>query len=306
MGGYEQKTFSSKTDWRIRTISSSNLCLRSNHIYVCSDGVNEAGFTYVLAKNVLKKLIAISDLRTQIGGFLYGYSPSDNDAVYEIRAIVMPPQIGNHASVSLPVLCPPVSDNGFLAEYECLGWIHTQPAELQELSKNDILSHTKFLSSATNRWQNEKSIVMTCSFTPGSVTLTAYRLTMEGVDWGQNNQHRLGRKDLSLSQGMTGTAGNLYEKVQMLLSDRFMGFFMIPDTQSWNRNFVGVTWNESMRYGIKLGNPLPFYHEQHRPTHFLKFASIDREIRSIERQHEKEKNGVFNQEDETDQQNVFD
>eukprot|EP00478_Filoreta_tenera_P000123 GABV01000123.1.p1 GENE.GABV01000123.1~~GABV01000123.1.p1 ORF type:complete len:469 (+),score=166.14 GABV01000123.1:68-1408(+) len=31
---YEQKTFSSKTDWRVRAISSTNLNLRTNHIYV--------------------------------------------------------------------------------------------------------------------------------------------------------------------------------------------------------------------------------------------------------------------------------
>jgi PROCT (NUC072) domain len=31
-----------------------------------------------------------------------------------------------------------------------------------------------------------------------------------------------------------------YERVQMLLSDRFMGFFMTPDVGSWNYNFNGV------------------------------------------------------------------
>lgn len=36
---YEQQTFSSKTDWRVRAISATNLHLRTNHIYVTSDGV---------------------------------------------------------------------------------------------------------------------------------------------------------------------------------------------------------------------------------------------------------------------------
>ena len=72
---YEQKTFSSKTDWRVRAISATNLHLRTNHIYVNSDDVDENGFTYVLPKNVLKKFIVISDLRTQIAGYMYGISP---------------------------------------------------------------------------------------------------------------------------------------------------------------------------------------------------------------------------------------
>lgn len=43
-----------------------------------SDEVDENGFTYVLPKNLLKKLITIADLRTQIAGYMYGRSPPDN------------------------------------------------------------------------------------------------------------------------------------------------------------------------------------------------------------------------------------
>jgi pre-mRNA-processing factor 8 len=38
---YEQATFGSKTDWRIRAISAANLHLRVNHIYVNSDDIKE-------------------------------------------------------------------------------------------------------------------------------------------------------------------------------------------------------------------------------------------------------------------------
>ncbi len=75
---YEQAMFGSKTDWRVRAISATNLHLRVNHIYVNSDDIRESGFTYVLPKNVLKKFICIADLRTQVAGFLYGVSPPDN------------------------------------------------------------------------------------------------------------------------------------------------------------------------------------------------------------------------------------
>lgn len=65
---YETSHFSSSTEWRIRAISATNLYLRTNNIYVSSDDVKENGYTYILPKNVLKKFITISDLRTQVGG----------------------------------------------------------------------------------------------------------------------------------------------------------------------------------------------------------------------------------------------
>uniref|UniRef100_A0A1I7X4S4 MPN domain-containing protein n=1 Tax=Heterorhabditis bacteriophora TaxID=37862 RepID=A0A1I7X4S4_HETBA len=62
---YEAATFASRTEWRVRAISATNLHLRTQHIYVSSDDVKDTGFTYILPKNVLKKFITISDLRTQ-------------------------------------------------------------------------------------------------------------------------------------------------------------------------------------------------------------------------------------------------
>jgi len=65
----------------------------------------------------------------------------------------------------------------------------------------------------------------------------------------------------------------------MLLSDRFLGFFMVPDAGSWNYNFMGVKHTANMKYGIKLDNPKPFYDEAHRPVHFQQFtASADVEV----------------------------
>lgn len=63
---YETQTFSSKTEWRVRAISATNLHLRTNHIYVSSDDIKETGYTYILPKNILKKFVTISDLRAQV------------------------------------------------------------------------------------------------------------------------------------------------------------------------------------------------------------------------------------------------
>ena len=71
---------------------------------------------------------------------------------------------------------------------------------------------------------------MTASFTPGSCSLTAYKLTPGGYEWGRTARDPTGNP--------VGYSPTHYEKVQMLLSDRFMGFYMVPDVGSWNYNFM--------------------------------------------------------------------
>ena len=261
---YEQATFGSKTDWRVRAISASNLHLRVNHIYVNSDDIKETGYTYILPKNVLKKFITIADLRTQIAGYMYGVSPPDNPQVKEIRCIVMPPQWGNHSQVNLPSTLP---EHDYLEDLEPLGWLHTQPNETPQLPPQDICAHAKTLES-NKAWDGEKCIVLTCSFTPGSCSLTAYKLTPTGYEWGRSN------KDTN-SANPQGYSPGHYEKVQMLLSDRFLGYYMVPDGGSWNYNFQGVKHSPGMKYALKLANPKEFYHEAHRPTHFLEFSGME-------------------------------
>ena len=50
----------------------------------------------------------------------------------------------------------------------------------------------------------------------------------------------------------------------MLLSDRFLGFFMVPSQGSWNYNFMGVRHEAGMKYELSLANPKEFYHEVRR------------------------------------------
>lgn len=69
------------------------------------------------------------------------------------------------------------------------------------------------------QWDGEKAIILTCSFTPGSCSLTAYKLTPSGYEWGRVNK--------DTGSNPHGYLPTHYEKVQMLLSDRFYGFYMV-------------------------------------------------------------------------------
>ena len=139
----------------------------------------------------------------------------------------MPPQWGTHQNVHLPNLLP---QHEYLKDMEPLGWMHTQPNELPQLSPQDITTHAKVMTDNPS-WDGEKTICITCSFTPGSVSLTAYKLTPSGYEWGRQNTDR--------GNNPKGYMPSHYEKVQMILSDRFLGYFMVPSHGSWNYNFMG-------------------------------------------------------------------
>ena len=57
-------------------------------------------------------------------------------------------------------------------------------------------------------WDGERAIVITCSFTPGSCSLTAYKLTPQGYEWGRNNRDS--------GPNPSGNSPNYYEKVRSL------------------------------------------------------------------------------------------
>ncbi|CAK7306293.1 Pre-mRNA-processing-splicing factor 8 [Vulpes lagopus] len=126
-------------------------------------------------------------------------------------------------------------------------------------------------------WDGEKTIIITCSFTPGSCTLTAYKLTPSGYEWGRRNTDK--------GNNPKGYLPSHYERVQMLLSVRFLGFFMVPAQSSWNYNFMGVRQDPNMKYELQLANSKEFYHEVHRPSHFLNFALLQEgEVYSADRE----------------------
>lgn len=265
---YETQTFASKTEWRMRALAASNLHLRTNQIYVNAEDLSDSGFTYVIPKNILKRFIIVSDLRTQIAGYMYGISPADNPQVKEVRCIVLVPQWGTNTGVNLPNALP---DHDYLSNYEPLGWIHTMPNETGQMPPSDVTKHSQMIRDHDqDDWDTERSIVVTCAFTPGSCSLTAYKVTQSGYDWGCSNT--------DMGTNPPGYLPTHFQKVQILLSDRFVGFFMVPEDHEWNFNFMGSAHSASMSYSLKIDTPKAFYDISHRPTHFLNFSSLDAEL----------------------------
>jgi len=265
---FEQQSFASKTEWRTRAIATSNLRTRANNIYISSDDIQEEGHhTYIMPKNILKRFITISDLRVQVAGYLYGSSPPDNDQVKEIRTIVMIPQVGNTRDVQLPHHLP---QHPHLAALEPLGLIHTVAGnEPSYMTAADVTHHSR-LMSAHPSW-DKKTITMTVSFTPGSVSLAAWALTPSGYKWGLDN------KDLGSDMPSGFATSGMGEKTQLLLSDKIRGYFLVPEQGTWNYSFMGASFGgvEKRAQAVKVDVPLGFYADVHRPLHFQNFAELE-------------------------------
>lgn len=265
---YEQSSFMSKNEWRNRLIASNNLHLRTKSIYVSSnDFIDDESFTYVIPKNILKKFIQISDLRTQVGAYIYGASPSGHDKIKEVKAIALVPQLASSHSIQFPTKVFNKETLAYLSDLELLGWIHTQGHSAEMLSPIDITTNAKLRTNNPEEW-GEHKITLVVSFTPGSVSLAAYSVTEAGYQWGLNN------KDL-ISSSPKGFSPDFSTKNQLLLSDRIMGTFLVPDDNIWNYSFIGPVWDPNGPFDLKIDLPLPFYHELHRPTHFSTFAEIE-------------------------------
>ncbi|KAI4724133.1 pre-mRNA-processing-splicing factor 8 [Aureobasidium sp. EXF-10728] len=267
---FEQQTFASKTEWRTRAIATSNLRTRANNIYISSEDIrdDEEHFTYIMPKNILKRFITIADLRVQVAGYLYGTSPPDNKQIKEVKAIVMVPQVGNTRDIQLPRNLP---ENDILNSLEPLGWIHTSAGnETSYMTAQDVTQHARLMNQHES-W-DKKTVTMTVSFTPGSVSLSAWSLTPSGYTWGAEN------KDMSSDQpsGFNPGAG-FGEKSQLLLSDRIRGMFFVPDDERWNWSFMGSGFGdkEKGRIYVDVGVPKRFYDDVHRPVHFQNFAELE-------------------------------
>lgn len=264
---FEQQTFASKTEWRTRAIATSNLRTRTKNIYVSSVDNDLDDMTYVMPNNILKRFISIADLRVQVAGYLYGASAPDNDQVKEIQCIVMVPQVGGLRNVQLPQQLP---QSELLDGLEPLGIIHTASgSELPYMAAADVTEHSKLLD-AHSEWDKTNTVTVSASFTPGSVSLSAWGLTPQGYQWGAEN------KDLQSDQpqGFTTTMG---EKRKMLLSPRFRGFFLVPDNGRWNYSFMGSAFAgmEKQSVHVRMDTPQAFYGDEHRPVHFHSFAELE-------------------------------
>ncbi len=258
---YEQAVFSSKTDWRIRAISATNIPLRLQHVYVSNDEVKDDLPTYVLAKNVMKSFVCAADLRAPVAAFLFGQTAPDNPRVVEVKAVAVVPQRASQRSVELVNELP---THPLLSDLKIVGMITTQAQETQTLSPADAILYAKLMANHSEI--DGSSIMLTVAFTPGSLSLSAYVLTPKGFEWGR-------QADPNTPTGYNPAA--MVDRAQLLLSDRILGSTFVPTGDVWNYSVgLGAQFTQTMPYSMTLaGAPIPYWDPAHRPAHFAAFIA---------------------------------
>lgn len=258
---YENQSFSSKNEWRKNAIANSLLYLRLKNIYIASEDFIEEKPVFVLPRNLLKKLVEISDVKIQVAAYIYGSSPADHPNIKEIKTIALVPQLGNSKAVQVSKT-PSKEINPQLDDLELLGWIHTQTEDVKFMTPFDVATHSDLFGSI-----KRDAIDLTVCLGQGSISLAAYNLTDEGYSWGNQN------KDV-VTMTPEEFNPNYSEHAQLLLSERIMGNFLVPSTDIWNYTFGGATFESSSDYELKVGIPLEFYNEMHRVIHFMQFNEL--------------------------------
>ena len=79
-----------------------------------------------------------------------------------------------------------------------------------------MMIHSRLIANNPG-FTGDKTVIVTVSFPPGTCSVTAYRTTPAGYEWGKNN------KDFN-STSLDGFSTDFYEKAQIWLSEVFLGF----------------------------------------------------------------------------------
>ncbi|CCE61602.1 hypothetical protein TPHA_0A05280 [Tetrapisispora phaffii CBS 4417] len=258
---YESQEFDSKVNWRTNAIANSLLYLRLKNIYINSDNFIENKDVFVFPSNVLKKFVEISDVNIQVGAYLYGKSPQGHPEIKEIKTLALVPQLGNNKSVVLSTL-PQADEYPSLSGMELLGWVHTRTSDLKFMTAAEVTTHAHLFENYSS-----SLIDITVDLISGSISLNAFTLSDEGIQWGLQNRDMVNE----MPEGFDAT---LSVPAQLLLSERIMGQFMTPSSDVWNYLFMSNSFKDDLNYELKVGIPCEFYNEVHRSTHFLQYSEI--------------------------------
>ena len=82
------------------------------------------------------------------------------------------------------------------------------------------------------------------------------------------NWDELLRRDVKLGEG--GGDGSLVRETLKWLTIWYINLTVFSVLC-----FPGVRHSPNMRYELQLSNPKEFYHEVHRPSHFLNFSTME-------------------------------
>jgi pre-mRNA-processing factor 8 len=190
---------------------------------------------------------------------MFGLAPAHAPQVREVKCLVFVPQRGSNVDVEFAAKPP---EHASLKGLEFLGTLRTQSSETSRLGPADVERQAK---------KYPMGVTLSCAFTPGSILLTAFKISPAALLWGKESPPVDGRAETAPGFHVA----EFSKKCTMLLSERIVGFFLVPgggDEGFWNYAFAGHRFLRDMDYQLKVDVPLAFYDETHRSEHFRSFS----------------------------------
>lgn len=263
LSNYEQTQFQSKSDWRKRAIQSSSLYLKTTNIHLPLDGIidDDSIKTLIIPLNLIKKFVEISDPYIQICAILYGKPAEDNESIIEIHSFVLPPQAGKYDQLDFLHSLP---SNQLLDGLQPIAWIHTSVISETLMTPTDAICTCSLIEANPEKIEKFQFSTIVVSYPPGSCTIRGFQLNASGLEWGITNKDTKDRP--------VGFEDSFFEKIPIVLTEAYNGWFMTPVDIPWNLNFQALKLADHPTYEIELGHPLPFFDQSYRQNHFLKFV----------------------------------
>ena len=103
------------------------------------------------------------------------------------------------------------------------------------------------------------------------IHIKTFKLTEIGIEFW--NQHidtiKKAFQQIELSN-------EFYKEIQVIISNKLNGFFLLPEQQLWNYSFSIEKFSNEINYPLSIQYPLHFYNPLHRKNHFLSWVNKDK------------------------------
>jgi len=219
---------------------------------------NSEGFNlnYILSLNLIKKILEVTDLNTGLFGLLYGLGSKSNQGIKKIMSFVIPKQIGIKTLHEKDIS---IIGANLLAELNLLGWINTTKKINKENLKQYLVFHSKILCSQKG-WKTAEIIFIIFEISVSSCLISGFRLNVVGFERIVDNNFKI-LQDTDIKK--------YYESIRIIITKKYECYYVIPENGIWNYYFMKDLWILIKKNTYKIGNPLGYYNEFHRPFHFI-------------------------------------
>nr|BAS01665.1 splicing factor PRP8 [Lotharella vacuolata] len=258
---YENVKYVSEYNWRDFFFQYHDIELNKIKVLMSyKNKIERCNLTYIICLNLIKKIIESTSLSEGLFGLMYGKDSKTKKNNKKIKSFVIPAQIGlkNLHQKSFKIF-----DIKMVSELVFLGWINTTKKINKNNMKEYLILHSKILFLQKN-WESSEIVFIIFEISVTSCLISGFRLNVTGFEWIINNNFKI------LSENIIK---KYYEPIRLIITKKQNSYYYIPKKGIWNYYFLRDLWVLITNFEYKIGNPIEYYNEFHRPFHFINYYS---------------------------------